>query len=266
MKKAKKILFIITIILVLGGVIALIVVVGKVHKQTMCKELSINIRYTNADNFISERQVRLMAENATQIKALPIDKIDIPTLKQAIEKHPYASHVDVKTSIDGVLRISMEQREALVRVFNQDGNSFYIDKEGVLLPILNGTSARLITANGFIAQQYTAENRYKLIEPNTDSIQLASNPLFKIYKLALFINKDEFLKAFVEQIFINQRNEIEIVPKIGDQLILVGDIDRLDEKFMYLKAFYHSNTIKGSWNKYATISLKYKNQIVCSKK
>ena len=97
-------------------------------------------------------------------------------------------------------------------------------------------------------------------------MQLASNPLFKIYKLALFINKNDFLKAFVEEIFINQRNEIEIIPKIGDQVIQFGDIDRMDEKFTYLKAFYHSNTTKGGWNKYATLSLKYKNQIVCSKK
>ena len=266
MKKAKRILLIMTIILVLGGLIGLIIAVSAVHKQTMCKELSINIRYNDADNFISEREVRLLAEKTCQFQNQPIDKIDIPTLKKAIEKHPYASHVDVKTSIDGILRISLEQRVALVRVFNQDGNSFYIDKEGVLLPVLNGTASRLITANGFIAQQYTEENRFKLVDPSTDSVQLASNPLFKIYKLALFINKNDFLKAFVEEIFINQRNEIEIIPKVGDQVIQFGDIDRMDEKFMYLKAFYHSNTTKGGWNKYATISLKYKNQIVCSKK
>jgi cell division protein FtsQ len=266
MKKAKKILLIITIILVIGGLIALVVAVRSVHKQTICKELSINIRYNNADNFITEKQVRLLAESTGELENQPIDKIDISSLKKAIEKHPYAAHVDVKTSIDGVLRISLEQREALVRVFNQDGNSFYIDKEGVLLPVQKGTASRLITANGFIAQQYTEENRFKLIDPNTDSVALSTNPLFKIYKLALFISKDDFLKAFVEQIYINQKNEIEIIPKVGDQIIQVGDIDRLDEKFTYLKAFYHSNSIKGRWNKYAIISLKYKNQIVCSKK
>ncbi len=266
MKKAKRILLIITIILTFGGLIALVIAVRSVHKQTTCKELSINIRYNGADNFITENQVRHLAEKTGQFENQPIDKIDIPSLKRAIEKHPYAAHVDVKTSIDGVLRISLEQREPLVRIFNQDGNSFYIDMEGVLLPVINGTASRLITANGFIAQRYTKENRFKLIDPNTDSIQLASNPLFKIYKLALFINKDDFLKAFVEQIFINHRNEIEIIPKVGDQIIQVGDIDRLDEKFTYLKAFYHSSTTKGRWNKYAVISLKYKNQIVCSKK
>lgn len=265
MKTFNKILLIITVVLVAGGLIWLIAAVHSVHNQTLCKNLSINIQYNDADVFITEKQIATLAEANGKLEQQPIDKIDIAALKKCIEKHPYASHVDIKSSIDGVLKISVLQREPIARIFNQDGDSYYIDREGVLLPIINGTASRVITASGFIAQKYTESGRYRLSDNKTDSVKLVSNPLYKIYKMALYIENKPFLNALVEQIYINDKNEIEIIPKVGDQVIQFGDIDRMDEKFSYLKSFYRSAMNNGGWEKYATICLKYKNQVVCSK-
>lgn len=266
MRKVKKVLVIIAVILVLGGLIWLMVAVHSARTQTLCKEVSISIRYNNdADIFITEKQIRKLIEINGNPEHQPIEKIDIASLKKQIEKHPYASHVDVKTSIDGILKISILQREPVVRVFNQDGDTYYIDREGILLPLINGTASRLITASGFIAQSYTDEGRFKLADSKTDSIQLSTNPLFKVFKIASYIDTRPFLKAFVEQIYINDKNEIEIIPKVGDQIIQFGDIDRMEEKFSYLKSFYRNAMNKGGWDKYTTICLKYKNQVVCSK-
>ena len=265
MKMFKRILLINGVVLVLGALIWLMVVVRSTQMQTLCKKVRISILYNDADIFITEKQITTLAEANGKLEQQPIDKIDIAALKKCIEKHPYASHVDIKTSIDGILNISILQRKPLVRVFNQDGDSFYIDREGVLLPIINGTASRSITASGFIAQKYTEEGRFRLAVNKSDSVELTSNPLFKVFKMALYIEKKPFLNALVEQIYINDKNEIEIIPKVGDQVIQFGDIDRMDEKFSYLKSFYRSAMNKGGWDKYATICLKYKNQIVCSK-
>ena len=265
MMKFKKILLIIAVVLVLGGLICLIVAVRNVRVQTLCKELSINIRYNNSDVFITEKQIADIVEVNGKLEKQPIESINIAALKKRIEEQPYASQVDVKTSIDGIVRISILQREPIARVFNQDGESYYIDKEGVLVPIMNGTASRLITASGYIGQKYTTESRFKLADKKSDSAELASNPLFKIFKMATYIDKKPFLKAMVEQIFIDNKNEIEIIPKAGDQIILFGDIDRMDEKFTYLRSFYRSAMNTGGWDKYAKINLKYKYQVVCSK-
>jgi cell division protein FtsQ len=265
MKLFNKILLIITVVLVLGGLIWLIAAVRSAHGQTLCKEVSIKIQYNGADVFITEKQIITLAETNGKLEQQPIDKIDIAALKQCIEKHPYASHVDIKSSIDGVLKITVTQREPIARIFNQDGESYYIDREGVLLPVITGTASRVITASGFIAQKYTDAGRFRLSDNKKDSVELASNPLFKIYKMTLYIENKPFLNALVEQIYINDKNEIEIIPKAGDQIIQFGDIDRMDEKFSYLKSFYLSAMNNGGWEKYATICLKYKNQVVCSK-
>ena len=265
MIKFKKIMLYIAVALVLGGLIWLIVAVRTVRVQTLCKDVNISIRYNNTDVFITEKQISAIIESKENLEKQPIEKINIAALKKLIEDQPYASQVDVKTSIDGILKISILQREPIARIFNQDGDTYYIDREGVLLPIINGTASRLITASGYIGQRYTTEGRFRLADKKTDSIELSSNPLFKIFKIATFIDKKPFLKAMVEQIYINDKNEIEIIPKVGDQIILFGDIDRMDEKFTYLKAFYRIAMNTGGWDKYATINLKYKNQVVCSK-
>jgi len=265
MKKFKKILIIIAVSLVLGGLIWLIVAVRIVHIQTVCKEVNINIRYNGADTFITEKQISDLAESTGKLENQPIEKIDIASLKKRIESHPYASQVDIKTSIDGILKISVLQREPLVRIFTQDGDTYYIDREGILLPVFNGTASRLITVSGYISQKYTEEGRFRLADKKTDSVGLASNPLFKVFKMASFVDNKPFLKAMIEQIYINGKNEIEIIPKAGDQIILFGDIDRMNEKFSYLKSFYRNAMNNGGWEKYAIINLKYKNQVVCSK-
>ena len=265
MKKFNKIVLIITVVLVLGGLVWLMVAVRSTHMHTLCKEVSVNIRYNDANIFITEKQITDLAEANGKLEQQPIDKIDIAALKKRVEKQPYAADVDVKTSIDGIIKISILQREPVVRIFNQDGDSYYIDREGILLPVINGTASRLMTASGYIAQKYTEEGRFKLADKKMDSVALASNPLYKIFKLALYIENKPFLKALVEQVYITNKNEIEIIPKVGNQVIQFGDLDRMDEKFSYLKSFYRSAMIKGGWDKYATICLKYKNQVVCLK-
>ncbi|MCF8296880.1 MAG: hypothetical protein K9J13_04975, partial [Saprospiraceae bacterium] len=86
----------------------------------------------------------------------------------------------------------------------------------------------------------------------------------KIFILAKAITKDEFFKAQIEQIYIN-KNEIELIPKVGDHVIIFGSISDMDEKLDKLKLFYIKGLKKTGWNNYKTINLKYRNQIVCTK-
>ena len=86
-----------------------------------------------------------------------------------------------------------------------------------------------------------------------------------IYTLATFIVKDEFFKAQIEQIYITDSKEIELIPKVGNHIIIFGSIQDIEEKLEKLKLFYTKGLKKTGWNKYKTINLKFRNQIVCTK-
>ena len=68
--------------------------------------------------------------------------------------------------------------------------------------------------------------------------------------------------ALFSQVYVNANQELELVPIIGDQQILIGNTQKLAKKMEYLIAFYKSDV---DWNKYESINLKYQNQIICKR-
>ncbi len=88
-----------------------------------------------------------------------------------------------------------------------------------------------------------------------------------IYEVANYIKNDTLLNSLITQAYINKEREIELYPAIGNQKILFGTGTDIADKFEKLKIFYTQglNSVNG-WDRYSTINLKYKNQVVCIKK
>jgi cell division protein FtsQ len=81
-----------------------------------------------------------------------------------------------------------------------------------------------------------------------------------------YINRNDFLKAQIQEIYINRKNEFELIPTMGDHRIIFGDIENMEGKFKKLLVFYEDGLRNMNWNRFSTINIKYKNQIVCTKK
>lgn len=81
-----------------------------------------------------------------------------------------------------------------------------------------------------------------------------------------FVNKDDFWRAQIEQVFVQANGELLIVPQVGDYLIEFGTPDDYELKFRNLRAVYQQGFKNIGWNRYKTISVKYRNQVVCTKK
>lgn len=104
--------------------------------------------------------------------------------------------------------------------------------------------------------------------------EIAKNEIFKevsmlddIYEMAGYITKDTVLNNLIQQLSINQDKEFEMYPSIGNHKIIFGDATDIAGKFEKLKLFYKEGLNKtDNWNKYTTINLKYRNQVVCTKK
>jgi cell division protein FtsQ len=70
----------------------------------------------------------------------------------------------------------------------------------------------------------------------------------------------------VQQVIVDSNAEFTIIPTLGNQLIFFGNAEDIEGKFKKLLNFYTEGLNKTGWNKYATINLKFKNQVVCTKK
>ena len=119
--------------------------------------------------------------------------------------------------------------------------------------------------NGFIFQP--TENLTSVDEIVATSDPINSVMMGNIYLLATKINEDEFFKSQIVQVFVNNRNEFELIPRVGNHRILLGNAEDIDSKLFRLKTFYTSDQIDvRELNLYDTLNVKYANQLVAKSK
>jgi cell division protein FtsQ len=119
------------------------------------------------------------------------------------------------------------------------------------MPTSREGSARVITASGYI--------RAGLEPMRQDSFYSVTDTLCK---LVHYINRDTFLTAQIEQIYVEKNQDFTLIPKIGDSEILFGKLNGMEDKFRRLKIFYREALPYEGWRKYQKINLKYQKQVV----
>jgi cell division protein FtsQ len=231
-----------------------------------CKNVEIRINYGAADVLITKKDVdSILLKTAGMLKGKPLGYINTGAIENAIRKQSYVAKVSVYENNEGTLFVEIRQREPLLRIINRKYESFYLDESGALLPVNPNFSARVLVANGVIDDSYMKNPNYRVnVLALTDSIYYDSL-MTNLYKLTMYITHDKFLKAQIAQIYVNEFREFELIPRVGNHLILLGTAEDLDDKFRRLYAFYRYGLNKIGWNKYNVINIKYRNQVVCSK-
>jgi cell division protein FtsQ len=90
--------------------------------------------------------------------------------------------------------------------------------------------------------------------------------LADLHYLNTEISKSEFLRAQVSQIYLNSIGEYDLIPEVGDQVIQLGSLEDLEDKLERLELWYRKSFVNEEVDQYSTINLKFKGQVVCSKK
>lgn len=268
MKKVKKIAF---ITLWSALIIGLLVSMGFVNKEQdslLCKSLDIKVNQDDDLYFLDKMDIaQLIFKRGDSIINQPKSTVNIPAIKQALNSHSDIANAEVYITIDGRLKVAVKQRKPVLRVFNLTGDSYYLDDEGKLMPLSDKYTAKVLVANGNIPEAYATSYKYSIAEISKDKERKKNTMLDELYAMATYIDADEFWKAQVQQIYINTDNDMEIVPMVGNQKIIFGDTASMDEKFKKLLIFYQQGlNTTGWWDKYSIINLKFKSQIVCTKK
>lgn len=262
----KRIVNIAIWVIMVFGLIAMLAFVEVEQGTLKCSSLHIDINHDDGNYFVEKSDVESIIYNTgDSVINQPISKIKIDYLEKLINNHPAIADAQVYKSIDGQLHVKVQQRFPIVRVFNAKNESYYIDQQGGFMPLSDKYAARVIVANGHIFAGSEMFNKINVTDlMRADSVAKKTN-IDDVYLLAKYINDDNWRKAQFQQIYIDERGDIELIPNVGDHRIILGDLSDLDEKMEKLKVFYLEGLSKTGWNEYKTINLKYKNQVVCTK-
>jgi cell division protein FtsQ len=216
-----------------------------------CQSVVVNIN-PNSPRFMDEEEIAAMIEKSGEpIIGHQLSTIDINKLEAKLTSYNTLKNVEIFRKVDakgfsfkGKLVISVDERTPVIRMKNAT-EDYYMDAEGVQIPVSRQFVERILLATGTIPDEIIKSS---------------------LLKLADFVNKDEFWRAQIEQVFVQPNGELLLLPQVGDYLIEFGTPDDYELKFRNLKAVYQQGFKNLGWNKYKAISVKYRNQVVCTKK
>lgn len=226
--------------------------VAKKDATAVCKKVEIYIPGSNF--FIQKDELEEIMLKGYPVVGKAMQKIDLQTLEKRLLANPYIKKASVYADLDGILHVDIEQRDPILRVLNNQQQDFYIDSFGYKMPVSFNYTAKVLVANGNIDETFT----YK-----TDTLR--TKVLKDLFKMAKFINQDSFWIAQIEQMYVQANGDIEMVPRVGTQRIIMGTADSMEVKFRNLLQFYKQKMPIVGWDQYKTINLKFAKQIVCDK-
>ncbi len=234
----------------LGGLVTLMSFIEYKKAEVTCKDVKVYIpgnQYfidrEEVDNILGIKQHKLIGSK--------LKDINIHLLEQRLKANAFIESATVYADMDGIIRVEISQRQPILRVMNQFDQNFYIDQHGLKVPLSNNFTARVIAANGYIDEVFGSK-------VDTLHTEIAR----EIYRTADFISKDSLWSAQIAQIYVDQDHQIELIPRVGTNRILLGNADSLETKFSNLLTFYKKAIPQVGWDRYKTINIKYVNQVV----
>jgi cell division protein FtsQ len=262
--KGKRILVYSILGILAVGVVSLIVFAGNQQKAEKCWKVEIEIQDQGGKFFIDNATVlSLIQSKNDSLIGKQLTQINIQKLHDKLSAHPSVKSADVFTTVDGRCVVKIQQRQPIARVFNQDGSSMYIDIDGFTMPVTPGYAMKLPVFTGNIQEKLLNKS---IEEARKDEQWAFKSMLDDIYYFTMHIRKDEFLLAQVEHVFIDAARNVQIIPRVGEHRIFIGDVNDLDMKFKKLKTFYANTLQTRDLNMYSSIHLEYEGQVVCERK
>jgi cell division protein FtsQ len=152
-----------------------------------------------------------------------------------------------------ILQVRISEKQPIARLFFIDGRSCYLDSQMHILPLHAKLSARLPVFTG--------------VTPfHTDITLKDSLVMLDIKAITMYLTKNAFWMANIDQVNINDQGNYDMVPKLGDYILNFGDGSDFENKFNRLEEFYRQVLQKKGWNYYSAINVGFSDQIIATRK
>lgn len=213
--------------------------------ETICRDVDITIEEGVMSGFLTGDEVRkmLVTDDLSPI-GKNLNAINLREMEEQLETKDLIESAECWTTQDGMVNISIRQRIPVIRVMNNRGEDYYLDSQGKPMPSTE-YSCKLIVCTGEISRQYAAK---------------------VLARLANIINEDRFWRSETVQLNILADGSVELVPRVGDHIVYLGQPVRITKKLDRLRKFYRYGLNKAGWNKYSRVNVEYDNQIICKRR
>jgi cell division protein FtsQ len=257
----RKLLKILLIIPVLYLVIIPVFLASSANSKP-CGGIIIDISDSSDYHFVTKKQlINLAYGNSSRIAGKPVKEVSISAIENRINILHELKKAEVYISIDGMVHIYVEQRTPIMRVMPGDGGDYFVDDEGIVMRRRNLYNPRLHIVEGNVSITSAMLSGVSVL----DTV-IKHSILKDLYQLVNYINDDKFWSAQIDQIYVDGNDEIDLIPRTGNQVVHLGSTENYEGKLRNLSAFYDKVLPEVGWNKYSVINLEFKDQIVCKRR
>lgn len=215
-------------------------------EQQTLDDIVINIDKNSPTKFVTkEGVIQKLGKTADKIKHTPIAELNIEKLERQLSQDNSFENVECYITSDNKLQIDIVPMIPEIRVFSHDGKSYYINKDGKRIDTGNEFFMDVPVVTGNFDQKFPAKN---------------------ILPVTRHIAADDYLKNLITMIEVKSATNILLYPCIKGQVINIGDTTELTKKFDNLTLFYRKVMNHKGWETYDTISVKFRNQIVATRR
>lgn len=237
------------------------------RSDRVCSGLNIVVKDSDKLGLTTPEKVRgVLVSERMKITGVKFDSISLPDVERVLLEKPYIKSVRVYPSMDDKLNVEVWQRAPVVRVQAENGYRFYLSADGYVFPLESSAYIDVPIVSGVPEFSFGTDFAGKAVMPEDQEKKSLENYEFlhKLINFVEFIRQDAFWCGQVVQIHVISGNEIELIPRVGRGVVLLGTLDGYTEKLEKLYKFYRKGLAYEGWDKYGYINLKFKDQVVCT--
>lgn len=241
-----RILLSVAMLLIVAYLCMAFTVFSKKPTGRLCTSIEVVTKDTTFSDLFTQRSITDMLK---QQKLNPIgrdlDSVSTLKIERELSKNALIDEIECYKTPSGKVFVEIKQKTPVLRVLNNSGENFLVDNKGSIMPQVSSNAFHLPVVTGKATKAFCAG---------------------KLHEFGVFLQHNAFWKAQVEQINVLKDNSIEIVPRVGNHIIYLGQLDDYERKLKRVEKFYAKALNKIGWNKYERINVELSNQIICTKR
>ncbi len=217
-------------------------------RSQLCEGIYIEVVDSANQKFVTAPELRRELGRLPEIaRKIPVKSINTDSLERQLRIIDKIESVKVSRLTDGSLLIIVEPMRPIARVFDTD-RSYYINKDGKRISAVARYYVDVPVIMGHFSETDTSFTPVRLI------------PLLD------FIKSSERWNQLVTMIKTDGPNDIFIIPPVKGIVFNLGSLENLPGKFSMLERMIDEVIPLAGWERYDTISVKWRGQIVATRR
>jgi len=229
------------------------------RRTLTCSGMQVDIVDSTRLSFVSREDVKKYIEkDYGAYVGQKLDSVNLKKIENILDGRSAILKSEAFTTSDGILHIEITQREPVVR-FQKGDTGYYADETGFIFPLQSNYTSRVPIIDGNIPLN---------IEPGFKGSPADAREkrwLEGIIGMVRFIGESKSWSESIVQITVDDRGDLVMIPRKGQEKFIFGRPDEYREKFSRMEVYYRYILPAKEEMNYKTVNVKYDGQIICRK-